>query len=201
MDKRLTRSHLIAPTTAFVSHRAHGAHSKTFPPIPSLSFWHQPTSLKKRLLDLTMTFFPSSGRVQARLSRVDDCTLLSLPNVISPSGSVTAMQSSDACPIHICRVYYLFDVPNNAHRGGHAHRGLHQILVAASGSFEVMLDDGHSTRTVVLNKPQVGLHIVPGIWRELSNFSSGSICLVLASARYEEADYLRSRTEFGRWKS
>lgn len=111
------------------------------------------------------------------------------------------MQPQWNCPIEIRRVYYLYDVPGGASRGGHAHRDLHQILVAAGGSFDVLLDDGRNRRTVMLNRPYHALHIVPGIWRELSNFSSGSICLVLASAVYEESDYLRNYESFRSLKS
>lgn len=94
------------------------------------------------------------------------------------------------------RVYYLYDVPGGEERGGHSHKQLYQLLVAAGGSFDVVLDDGVSTRTVTLNRPSYGLLIVPGIWRVLNNFSSGSVCLVLTSDYYEESDYIRDYQEF-----
>lgn len=93
-------------------------------------------------------------------------------------------------------MYYLYDIPSGSDRGGHAHKALYQLIVAASGSFDVLLDDGGTKRVVTLNQPDIGLYVVPGIWRELSNFSAGSICLVMASEGYDEADYIRDYDVF-----
>jgi len=117
------------------------------------------------------------------------------------SGSLTVVQPGQNCPFQIRRVYYLFDVPAGAVRGGHAHRALHQLVIAASGSFEVSLDDGRDRRTVALNRPDRALHLVPGIWRELRNFSSGSICLVMASETFDESDYFRRHSDFLAFKA
>jgi dTDP-4-dehydrorhamnose 3,5-epimerase-like enzyme len=99
-------------------------------------------------------------------------------------------------PFDVKRLYYLYDVPGGAERGGHAHKGLHQLIVAASGSFDVVLDDGKNRKVVELNRPYYGLYVIPGIWRELINFSSGAICLVLASEKYNIDDYIRDYEEF-----
>lgn len=117
------------------------------------------------------------------------------------SGNLTALEPGKTCPFPIRRVYYLYDVPGGSSRGGHAHRGLHQLIVAAGGSFEVLIDDGRNRRTIFLNRPYYALQLYPGIWRELHNFSSGSVCLVLASEKFEEQDYLRDYDEFRRWKA
>lgn len=145
----------------------------------------------------TSTSFDESKRLPSFVeSKVADCQLMELPRVATRSGSLTAVQSDDWFPVSIRRVYYLFDVPGGASRGGHAHHELVQLLVAASGSFEVVLDDGKSRKVVILNRPYQGLLIVPGIWREIQNFSSGSICLVLASEKYAEEDYVRDYRRF-----
>ena len=137
----------------------------------------------------------------AREATVYDCALLALPQITNRAGNITVLEPGTNCPFPIPRVYYLYDVPGGASRGGHAHRDLHQLIVAASGSFEVLIDDGRNRRTVMLNRPNNALHIVPGIWRELHNFSSGSICLALASHAYDDKDYLRSHEAFVAWKS
>lgn len=127
---------------------------------------------------------------------VNDCTLVELDKNHREKGNITVVENAGDVPFDINRVYYLYDVPGGEERGGHAHKELYQILIAAGGSFDVMLDDGNEKRTVQLNRPYQGLKIVPGIWRELKNFSSGSCCLVLASHMYEEKDYLRDYKEF-----
>jgi hypothetical protein len=127
---------------------------------------------------------------------VDDCRLLDLPVVHNPQGNLTFVEGAKHVPFDIARVYYLYDVPGGATRGGHAHRELQQLLVAMSGSFEVLLDDGARRKSIRLNRPYVGLYMPTMIWRELVDFSSGSVCMVLASAPYEEADYLRDYEEF-----
>ena len=131
---------------------------------------------------------------------VDDCTIIELPVVHNESGSISVLENKKNMPFDIKRIYYLYDVPGGEARGGHAHKALYQLIIAASGSFNVTLDDGHVKRTVTLNRPYQGLYVVPGIWRELDNFSSGSVCLVLASEEYDEADYIRTYEEFQKIK-
>ena len=130
------------------------------------------------------------------MANVYDCSLIELPRIASPSGSLTPVYSGVTLPFSIERVYYLYDIPGGETRGGHAHRELHQLIVAASGSFDILLDDGVNRRVVHLNRPYYGLYLTNMIWRELLNFSSGGICLVLASAPYDEADYFREYDEF-----
>jgi hypothetical protein len=131
---------------------------------------------------------------------VFDCNILQLPRVYNPAGSITAVNNSKEVPFDIQRIYYLFDVPGGEARGGHAHIGLQQLIVAASGSFDIIVDDGNVKRTFHLSRPYTGLYMPAGLWRELDNFSSGSICLVLASIVYDEADYIRDYTKFKEWK-
>ena len=121
---------------------------------------------------------------------------MNLPKVENRAGNLTAVNNLQDIPFNIARVYYLYDVPGGVDRGGHAHFNLTQLVVAASGSFDIVLDDGFSKKTVSLNRPYHGLLIVPGIWRSISNFSSGSICLVAASAHYLEEDYIRDYDQF-----
>jgi len=130
------------------------------------------------------------------MANVYDCSLIELPRIISPSGSLTSISGGITLPFEIERVYYLYDIPGGETRGGHAHRQLHQLIVAASGSFDILLDDGSNRRVVHLNRPYFGLYLTNMIWRELLNFSSGGICLVLASAPYDDADYYRQYDEF-----
>ena len=127
---------------------------------------------------------------------VDDCRLVQLPKHMQESGSITVVENNRELPFAVKRVYYLYDVPGGEERGGHSHKQLYEFLVAASGSFDVLLDDGEHTRTVTLNRPYYGLLIVPGIWRVLNNFSSGSVCLVLTSDYYDESDYVREYNDF-----
>ncbi len=133
-------------------------------------------------------------------STVNDCTITELEKNHREKGNITVVENHGFVPFDISRVYYLYDVPGGEERGGHAHKELHQLIIAANGSFDVVLDDGKNKRIVTLNRPYQGLKIVPGIWRELVNFSSGSNCLVLASHRYEEDDYVRDYKEFRRMK-
>lgn len=130
------------------------------------------------------------------INTVEDCNLIKLPKIHNNSGNLTSLENGSYFPFTINRVYYLYDVPGGTERGGHAHKELKQLLVAASGSFEVVLDDGKYKKVVALNRPDYGLLIVPGIWRELRNFSSGAICLVLASTEYKEGDYIRDYDQF-----
>jgi hypothetical protein len=129
-------------------------------------------------------------------SSVDKCYIVQLPKINNRAGNLTALNNFEEVPFAIERVYYLYDIPGGETRGGHAHYDLWQLLIAASGSFDVILDDGKNKKTISLNRPNFGLLITPGIWRELVDFSSGSICLVLASEGYSEADYIRNYDEF-----
>ncbi|MDX5428328.1 MAG: FdtA/QdtA family cupin domain-containing protein [Bacteroidota bacterium] len=132
-------------------------------------------------------------------STVYDCSLVELPRISASSGHITPVEH-EVIPFPVKRVFYLYDIPAGESRGAHAHKECHQFLVAASGAFEVMLDDGHVRRTVLLNQPFMGLHIPPGIWAAEQNFSGGAICLVLTSENYSESDYLRSYQEFVEWQ-
>ena len=128
--------------------------------------------------------------------KVYDCNIFYLPQLGDRQGHITALNNEIEIPFSINRVFYLYDIPGGESRGAHAHKECHQFLVAASGSFEVLLDDGNSQRLVQLNKPNLGLHIPPGIWASEINFSSGAICLVMASHEYNEQDYIRSYQDY-----
>ncbi|MDO5570865.1 MAG: FdtA/QdtA family cupin domain-containing protein [Bacteroidales bacterium] len=127
---------------------------------------------------------------------IDDCHQINLPFIHRSRGNLTSINNGIDIPFNIERVYYLYDVPAGAERGGHAHSELHQYIVAAAGSFNVVLDDGNNIKTVSLNRPQKALNIVPGIWREVVDFSGGAICLVLASNHYNENEYIRDKSDF-----
>ena len=127
---------------------------------------------------------------------IDKCQLVELPKISDPRGNLTFIEGSQHIPFDISRVYYLYDVPGGAERGGHAHKALNQLIIAMSGSFDVILDDGHNKKRVHLNRSYQGLYVCPMIWRELDNFSSGSVCMVLASNRYDEGDYYRDYAEY-----
>ncbi len=131
---------------------------------------------------------------------VYDCSILSLPQVHSIAGNITAIENNKNIPFEVKRIYYLYDIPGGESRGAHGHKKLHQFIIAASGSFDVTIDDGTNKRTVTLNHPNRALYLVPGLWRELSNFSSGAICLVLASDIYREEDYIRDYNELVKYK-
>jgi len=122
---------------------------------------------------------------------LDKCTIIDLPKISDPRGNLTFIEAGRHVPFDIARVYYLYDVPGGGERGGHAHKQLRQLIIAMSGSFDVVLDDGLQTQRVHLNRSYQGLLVCPMIWRELDNFSSGSVCMVLASERYDEEDYYR----------
>jgi len=126
---------------------------------------------------------------------VNDIKFISLPKIEDPRGNLSVIEK-DIIPFEIKRVYYLYDVPSGAERGGHAHKNLQQFLIALSGSFDVVLNDGKQERTITLNKPNQGILIETGIWRELKNFSSGAVCLVIASDVFDEEDYNRDFDEF-----
>tara|TARA_B110000003_G_C16602736_1_gene516303 strand:- start:397 stop:801 length:405 start_codon:yes stop_codon:yes gene_type:complete len=127
---------------------------------------------------------------------VSDCSVIELPKIENRSGNLTSIQNSIEIPFDIKRIFYLYDIPGGKDRGAHAHLECHQFLIAGSGSFDVLLDDGKSKKLVTLNQPYKGLHIPPGIWASEVNFSSGSICLVLASHKYDEHDYIREYDKF-----
>jgi len=126
------------------------------------------------------------------------CKIVDLPKIEDPRGNLTFIEGGQHVPFEIKRVYYLYDVPGGSHRGGHAHKELHQLLIAMSGSFDITLDDGRTKFKYHLNRSYYGLYIPPMTWREIDNFSSGSVCMVLASAHYSEADYYREYAEFCR---
>ena len=127
---------------------------------------------------------------------VSDCSVIELPKIENRSGNLTSIQNSIEIPFDIKRIFYLYDIPGGKDRGAHAHIECHQFLIAGSGSFDVLLDDGKSKKLVTLNQPYKGLHIPPGIWASEINFSSGSICLVLASHKYDEEDYIRNYKDY-----
>ena len=122
---------------------------------------------------------------------VYDCSVVELPKHSSRAGNITAIHNNINIPFAIKRVFYIYDIPGGENRGAHAHKECHQFLIAAGGSFEVELNDGINKRTINLNRPYYGLHIPPGIWAAEKSFSSGSVCLVLASHKYDEKDYIR----------
>lgn len=134
-------------------------------------------------------------------SDINNCPVIELPKIHNPAGNITIVHNNGSLVPDIKRVYYLYDVPGGSVRGGHAHKFLNQIIIAASGSFDILLDDGLHKKIVQLNRPNYGLIVVPGIWREIANFSSGAICLVLASEKYDAEDYLRNYSDFLEWKS
>lgn len=127
---------------------------------------------------------------------IDLCKIIELPKISDPRGNLTFVEGGNQVPFDIQRVYYLYDVPRGAERGGHAHKGLHQLIISISGSFDVVLDDGVNKKRVHLSRSYSGLYVCPMIWRELDNFSSGSVCMVLASNKYDEEDYFRNYSEF-----
>lgn len=124
------------------------------------------------------------------------CKIIDLPKITDPRGNLTFIEGYNHVPFDIQRVYYLYDVPGGAERGGHAHKALHQLIIAMSGSFDVILDDGKDKKRIHLNRSYHGLYVCPMMWRELDNFSSGSVLMVLASNKYDEDDYYRNYAEF-----
>jgi len=134
-------------------------------------------------------------------STIYDCHVLPLSKIHNRAGNITIVEGNVNVPFSIRRIYYLYDIPGGESRGGHAHKKLYQLIVAASGSFDVLLDDGVNKKIIKLNRPDYGILVVPGIWRELFEFSSGSVCLVLASEKYDEDDYLREYDIFNTWKT
>ena len=133
-------------------------------------------------------------------STVDHCRLINLPKIKNRAGNITPITNNIEIPFAAKRVYYLYDIPGGEERGGHAHKELMQLIVAAGGSFNICINDGEKESVINLNQPYYGLLIVPGIWREIKDFSSGAICLVLASDYYFEADYIRDINQFREYK-
>jgi hypothetical protein len=127
---------------------------------------------------------------------LSDCKLFDLPKITDQRGNLTFIESGVHIPFDIQRVYYLYDVPGGSERGGHAHKKLHQFIIAMSGSFDVVLDDGKEKKRIHLNRSYNGLYMCPMTWRELDNFSSGSVCMVLASRHFDESDYIRDYQQF-----
>ncbi len=127
---------------------------------------------------------------------LEHCKIIELPKIGEPRGNLTFIEGQRHIPFDIKRVYYLYDVPGGAERGGHAHKDLHQLIIAMSGSFDMVLDDGKEKKRYHLNRSYYGLYVCPMIWREMDNFSSGAVCLVLASNLYDEADYYRNYQDF-----
>lgn len=132
---------------------------------------------------------------------VFDCSIIDIGKVENRAGNISVIESTEQLPFEIKRIFYLYDIPGGESRGAHAHMECHQFLVAASGAFEVLLDDSKTKRLVQLNRPYVGLHIPPGIWASEINFSSGSICMVFASHVYNEQDYLRQYNDFLKFRN
>ena len=127
---------------------------------------------------------------------VKDCVIINLPKISDPRGNLTFIESNRHIPFEIKRVYYIYDVPGGVERGAHAHRQLHQFLIAVSGSFDVVLDDGFEVKRIHLNRSYYGLYIPPITWRNLDNFSTNAVCLALVSDYYSEADYIRDYEQF-----
>jgi hypothetical protein len=127
---------------------------------------------------------------------ISNCHQIDFPKIHDPRGNLTFIESNRHIPFEIKRVYYLYDIPGGESRAGHAHKELHQVLVAIAGSFDVLLDDGHDKKRVTLNRPFLGLYIYPLTWRVLENFSSGSVCLSIVSEFYAESDYIREYDKF-----
>jgi glyoxylate utilization-related uncharacterized protein len=136
--------------------------------------------------------------LKEKCSVLDNCKIVYFPKVTDFRGNLSFIEENRQIPFAIKRVYYLYDVPSGATRGGHAHKGLQQIVIALSGSFDVILDDGHKRRSFFLNRPHYGLYIPPRVWRELENFSSNSVALSLVSQVYDESDYIRNYDVFKR---
>lgn len=125
-----------------------------------------------------------------------NCKIIDLPRITDPRGNLSFIEGGQHIPFDIKRVYYLYDVPGGSDRGSHAHKNLHQLIIAMSGSFDVVLNDGKDTKRFHLNRSYYGLYVCPMMWRDLDNFSSGAVCMVLASEHYDEADYIREHSEF-----
>jgi dTDP-4-dehydrorhamnose 3,5-epimerase-like enzyme len=137
-----------------------------------------------------------STQKEITMSNLEQVRIIKLPRITDPRGNLTFIEGGDHVPFDIARVYYLYDVPGGAERGGHAHKGLQQLIIAMSGSFDVVLNDGNETKRFHLNRSYYGLYVPTMLWRELDNFSSGAVCMVLASNTYDESDYYRDYDEY-----
>lgn len=137
--------------------------------------------------------------LEQKYSALSECKIINFPVVHDVRGNLSFIEENRQIPFNIKRVYYLYDVPSGATRGGHAHKALHQVVIALSGSFDIVLDDGYNKRSFFLNRPHYGIYIPPRIWRELENFSSNSVALSLVSERYDESDYIRDYETFKRY--
>ncbi len=135
------------------------------------------------------------------ISDIHSCHVMDMEKIHNRAGNITIYQNGSPSPFDVKRVYYLYDVPGGSERGGHAHKDLYQLIIAASGSFNVILGDSRNKKVIELNRPNYGLLVVPGIWREIVNFSSGAICLVLASEKYDESDYIRDYQQYTKFKT
>ena len=158
-----------------------------------------------RMIWRSMRNFSTNSFVSRRIEKmkkttVYDCSMVEMDKHHHETGNITVIENGKTIPFDVKRVYYLYDIPGGESRGAHAHKELKQLIIAASGSFEVTLDDGNVKRTFTLNRPYQGLLVVPGIWRELNNFSSGAVCLVMASLPYDEKDYIREYDHFINYK-
>ena len=135
------------------------------------------------------------------MATIFNCDIIELKKIKNPVGSLTSVDDRESFPFDIKRVYYIYDVPGGSDRGGHAHKELEQYVVAVSGAFDILLDDGKNKKLVRLDRPFLALHIRKGIWRETRNFTSGSICMVIASEEYQESDYIHNYEEFLKFKN
>jgi len=132
---------------------------------------------------------------------VNDCSIIKLAKINNRAGNITTVSSNQNIPFEVKRIFYIYDIPGGVDRGAHAHKECHQFLIAVSGSFEIEMDDGKIKRTVLLNQPYYGLHIPPGIWAAEKRFSSGPVCLVLTSEKYDETDYIRNFKDFIKYRN
>ena len=141
----------------------------------------------------TLGHLTSSKNLQINnMASIFDCSCLHLPKIHNRAGNITPVENDRTSPFKVKRVYFLYDIPSGESRGAHGHKNLESLIVAISGSFDVTIDDGVNKKTIQLNRPNIGLHLVPGMWRDISNFSSGAVCLVLASEVYDQKDYIRT---------
>lgn len=160
--------------------------------LPTLDTRHRQTALEQcQIIEKS----PKLGD-RHHQSALEQCQMIELPKITDHRGNLTFIENDRHIPFDIRRVYYLYDVPGGAERAGHAHKALHQFLVAMSGSFDVVIDDGHQRVKYHLNRAYYGLYICPMVWREIDNFSSGSVCMALASDFYDESDYYRDYKDF-----
>lgn len=138
--------------------------------------------------------------MESRRSTIKDCKIIDLRKIHDVRGNLTPIEGGRDLPFDIKRIYYLYDVPSGESRGAHAHKELQQLIIAANGSFTITLDDGHNKKAFTLNRPYQGLYVVPGIWRDLDDFSSGAVLLCLASEHYKAEDYIRDYSDFKAYK-